>query len=90
MARRSIEVFSAGCPLCKSAVEKIRGMACPSCEITVLDMNNLDGAGRAKNLGIMSVPAVAVNGNLVECCTGRGINPDALRRAGVGSPIGEL
>jgi len=84
--KRTIEVFSAGCPICRNAVEQIKDIACPSCEITVLDMNDPAVGKRAKQLGIMSVPAVAVNGKLAACCSLRGINLEVLTRAGVGTP----
>jgi hypothetical protein len=33
------------------------------------------------------VPAVAIDGKLAECCTGRGINVQVLRAAGLGAPV---
>jgi len=82
--KRKIEVFSAGCPACEETVELINRIACPSCEVTVLDMNEPAVARRAKGLGVRSVPAVAINGRLADCCTGRGPDETALRSAGVG------
>lgn len=37
-------------------------------------------------LAIKSVPAVVVNGELADCCAGRGVKEDALRTAGIGQP----
>ncbi len=85
--KRQIEIFSAGCGVCNEAVDKVREMACSSCEVTVLDMNDAAVAERAKSLGVQSVPAVAVNGVLADCCQGRGINEDSLRAAGLGQPL---
>ena len=85
---RKIEIFSAGCPTCDDAVTMIRGMACPFCNITVLDMNDAAVAARAKGLGIRSVPAVLIDGALADCCAGRGVNADSLRAGGVGTPLG--
>ncbi len=85
--KRQIEVFSAGCSVCNDAVAKINEIVCPWCEVTVLDMNNAAVAGRAKFLGVQSVPAVAINGVLADCCQGRGINEDSLRTAGLGQPL---
>ncbi len=85
-AKRKIEVFSAGCPVCEEAVERVRALTCPDCEVTVLDMNDPAVAARAQALGVRSVPAVAVDGDLASCCTGRGIDEAALRAAGVGTP----
>jgi glutaredoxin 3 len=42
---------------------------------------------RAKALGARSVPAVAIDGKLAECCTSRGINEQVLRAAGLGTPL---
>lgn len=83
-AKRKVEVFSAGCPACQTAVELVNRIACPSCEVTVLDMNDIDVAKRARDLGVRSVPAVAVNGELASCCSDAGIEEQALRAAGLG------
>ncbi len=85
-AKRNVEVFSAGCPACEEAVTLVRSLACPSCDVTVLDMNSGRVAKRAKNLGIRSVPAVVIDGRLAGCCEGRGPDPAALRAAGLGQP----
>lgn len=83
---RTIEIFSAGCPAYEDTIELVNRMACPSCEVTVLDMKNPDVASRAKRIGIRSVPAVVINGELADCCTGRGPDEHTLRAAGVGQP----
>lgn len=85
--KRKIEVFSAGCPTCDETIQLVNRIACPSCEVTVLDMNEPAVASRAKSLGIRSVPAVAINGKLADCCAGRGPEEGALRAVGVGQPI---
>jgi hypothetical protein len=85
-AKRKIEIFSAGCPACEDAIAEIRRAACPSCEVIILDMKTIDVAKRAKALGIRSVPAVAIEGIIANCCTGRGIDLDVLRKAGLGQP----
>lgn len=83
-AKRQVEVFSAGCWICDETVTLVREMACPSCEVTVHDMKAISSAHRARQLGIRSVPAVAIDGKLAACCTGRGIEESALRAAGLG------
>ncbi len=82
--KRKIEVFSAGCPACQETVALVQRVACPSCEVSVLDMNDPKVASRAKGLGIRSVPAVVINGQLANCCTGRGPDEATLRAAGLG------
>ena len=86
-AKRNIEVFSAGCPVCRETIAMVQGNACPSCEINVLDMNDPDVAARAKSLGIRSVPAVVVDGKLADCCAGRGPDAATLKAAGLGQPL---
>jgi glutaredoxin len=85
---RKIEVFSAGCPVCEEAVEMVRKNSCPSCEVNVLDMKDPEVAGRARELGVRSVPAVAVDGKLAACCAGRGPELQTLKDAGLGKPQG--
>jgi glutaredoxin 3 len=85
-AKRKIEVFSAGCPACEDVVSLVQGLACPSCEVDVLDMRDIAVAKRAKALGVRSVPAVAINGQLAGCCAGRGVDEASLRDAGLGQP----
>ncbi len=36
MKKRQIEVFSAGCPVCEEAIDLIKAIACPSCEVSYL------------------------------------------------------
>ena len=86
-AKRKIEVFSAGCSACQDTVALVQRVACPSCEVTVLDMHDAKVASRAKALGIWSVPAVVIDGKLADCCTGRGPDEAALRAAGLGVAI---
>ena len=84
--RRKVEVFSAGCEVCEEAVALVKSIACESCQIEVLDMNDPAVAEKASELGVRSVPAVAIDGKLAECCAGRGVDEATLRAAGVGSP----
>lgn len=86
--KRQIEVFTAGCPTCDAAVDLVNGIACPSCEVSVLDMHDPQVANRANSLGIRSLPAVVIDGVLADCCSGRGPDETMLRRAGVGAPLG--
>jgi hypothetical protein len=85
--KRKIEVFSAGCPVCQDTVTLVQQIACPSCDVSILDMNDPNVARRAKGLGIRSVPAVVIDGKLADCCQGRGPDEATLRTAGLGQPI---
>ncbi|MBA3242478.1 MAG: thioredoxin family protein [Acidobacteria bacterium] len=86
-SKRKIEIFSAGCPACVEAIETVNEMACPSCEVEVLDMHQPAVALKAQEYGVRSVPAVVVDGTLADCCAGRGTDEAALRVAGVGVPL---
>lgn len=85
--QRRIEIFSAGCPACEETINLINRIACPSCDISVLDMHEARVAERARKLGIGVVPAVVIDGRLADCCAGRGADEAALRQAGVGEPL---
>jgi hypothetical protein len=85
--KRQVEVFSAGCPACQEVVALVRGLACPSCDVSVLDMHDPAVARRAKGLGVRSVPAVVIDGKLADCCQGRGPDEAVLRAAGLGQAI---
>lgn len=86
-AKRKIEVFSASCPVCEETIALVNRIACSSCEVTVLDTNDSEVAARAKRLGIRSIPAVAINGKLADCCAGRGPDEKTLRAAGIGQSL---
>ena len=85
--KRKIEIFSAGCSVCDETIDLVNEIACPSCEISVLDMKDETVAERARSLGVKSVPAVAIDGRLAECCTGRGVDQHTLEQSGVGHPL---
>ncbi len=84
--KRTIEVFSAGCPACRETIDLVNRVACPSCEVSILDMNDGAVANRAMQLGIKSVPAVVIDGKLADCCTGCGPDEAVLRQAGLAQP----
>jgi hypothetical protein len=85
--KRLVEVFSAGCAVCDETVAMVKWAACPSCEVTVLDMQDPEVARRARSLGIRSVPAVVIDGALAACCSGRGPDEATLRAAGLGQAL---
>ncbi len=83
--KRIVDIFSAGCTACQDTIDLVNQIACTSCEINILDMHDQDVATRAKSLGVRSVPAVAINGQLVNCCKGRGVDESMLRAVGLGT-----
>ena len=84
---RKIEVFTAGGPACDETVAQVQQAACPSCDITLLDSHQRGVATRAKALGILSVPAVVIDGKLADCCADRGPKLSTLQAAGLGQPL---
>jgi glutaredoxin len=85
--KRIVEIFSAGCSCCEDVISAIKAATCPSCDITIHDMRQAEVAERAKQLGVRSVPAVAIDGKLAGCCSGRGPDLDTLRAEGLGVPL---
>ncbi len=86
-AKRKIEIFSAGCPVCQETIKMVQNMACTDCEVSIQDMNDPAVAGRAKSLSVKSVPAVSIDGKLANCCAGRGPDEAVLKAAGIGQPM---
>lgn len=83
--KRQVEVFTAGCVCCDEAVRVVQEIACPSCDVQVLDMHTEAAKERARQAGVKRVPAVAVNGRLAACCRQEGVDAGTLRRLGVGT-----
>ncbi|MCG8546726.1 MAG: thioredoxin family protein [Alphaproteobacteria bacterium] len=84
---REVEIFSAGCPICQEAIALVESIACPSCRVVVHDLNDPGVLARASRLGVRSIPAIAIDGALVDCCVDRGPDEAALRAAGLGQPL---
>lgn len=86
--KRRVEVFIAGCPICEETVRLVQALACPSCDVQVYDLREGCATNecreKAHQYGITAVPAVAVNGVLLDCCRRGPINAAALQAAGIG------
>ena len=67
--KRNVEVFTAGCPLCEPVVKLVQEVACDNCNVTIYNLNDAEGAERAKAAGIKRVPMVLVDEKPAECCT---------------------
>jgi len=87
MAKRKVEVFTAGCPVCTDLVELVKSTACPDCEVTIYNLNQGQGVEEAKKYGVNAVPAVAVDGRLLDCCKRAFITKGDLEAAGLGKPL---
>ncbi len=87
MKKRTVEVFTAGCPLCDETVKLVQGMVCPSCDLRILDMRgDAKAQAKAKQYGVSRVPAVAIDGRLADCCRQDSVNATVLRALSVGVP----
>ena len=86
MTKRTIEVFTAGCPCCEDTVKLVQSLVCPSCDLQILDMRSDKAAqAKAKQYGVKRVPAVVVDGRLADCCQQGPVDANTLRSLGVGS-----
>ena len=85
--KRTVEIFSAGCQLCEDVIERVRELACSSCDVQVLDLHQDVVADKARQYGIDTAPAVAIDGDPVECCDDSGVKESKLREAGIGQPL---
>lgn len=61
-----IEIFSAGCPLCKHVTDVIEVGRCAGCAQTVYDVNFMteDIKAKMKEYGVTSVPTTIIDGNI--------------------------
>ncbi len=69
---KTVEVFSAGCPTCREVVELVKRIASSGREVIVHDMQKSDGASKAHQYGVRSVPAVVVEANSLGAAPGVG------------------
>jgi hypothetical protein len=87
--KRKVELFTAACPVCEQTVELVEKTACPSCEVIVYDLREgcitNECREKVKQYGITRLPAVAVNGNLLDCCKVAYITEQELRSGGIGT-----
>ena len=82
--KRIVEVFTAGCPACEPTVELVKRIACPSCEVQVLDMQEPAVAAKAQQYGVRAAPAVVIDGKLAACCVNGAPDEASLRAEGLG------
>lgn len=77
---KKIEVFGAGCSVCKDTIEMVKRLAGKH-ELVIHDMNKPEAATKAKGYGVRSLPAVVIDGKLASCCAGRGPEENVLKSA---------
>lgn len=85
--KKQVEVFTAGCSVCNPIVDTIKSNAAEDCEIIVYDLikqcESKECLSKVAEYGIKSIPAVAVDGKLLNCCKGSGVTKEELIKAGV-------
>lgn len=85
--KRSVEIFTAGCPVCDPVVQMVKEASCNNCEITVYDLvkqcEEKNCTDKMRRYGINRVPSIVVDGRLLECCD-KAITKQDLLNAGIG------
>lgn len=85
--RKKIELFTAGCPVCSPVVEWVTSGIAEDCDLTIYDVvkqcETKECLSKVVEYGIKALPAVAVNGRLLDCCQSVGISKQQLIHAGV-------
>ena len=71
------------CARCFDAIDLVNSLAGPDDEVTILDVERSVVADRARELDILSVPCVVIDGKVADCCQ-NGINEETLKTAGLG------
>ena len=84
--KRKVEIFSAGCPLCRDTIDLVERIACAFRDVVVLDMNDDRVFRRSQAVGVKRVPAVVIDRELAKCCVSGVPNEGDLRAAGIGKP----
>lgn len=89
MAKRTVEVFTAGCPLCDDTVKLVNSLACRNCEVKIYDLREGCATDECRDLaqryGIKSVPSVVVDGKIADCCRTNEVDEASLRALGIGA-----
>ncbi|MEQ9438433.1 MAG: thioredoxin family protein [Cyclobacteriaceae bacterium] len=86
--KRQVEIFTANCPVCDPMVKTVKDLACAQCDIIIYDLvkqcDDKTCLSKLEEYQIKRVPAIAVNGKLLNCCQDQGISQEELMKAGVG------
>jgi hypothetical protein len=84
MSRIQIEIFTAGCLVCEPVVQLVKDTAGVNCDITIHNLSELYDVDICKKHNIKRLPAVAVDGKLLDCCKNIDITKKDLINAGIG------
>ncbi len=85
--KKKVEVFTAGCSVCTPVVELIKTNASKLCDIIIYDLlkqhESKECLAKIAEYNIKAIPAVAVDGKLINCCQNTGVSKEELVKAGV-------
>ncbi|EAR16204.1 MULTISPECIES: thioredoxin family protein [Robiginitalea] len=86
--KSQVEVFTANCPVCDPVVKMIEELTCDGCEVTTYDLvkkcDDKTCLTKMNEYGVQKIPAIAVNGKLLDCCKDSAITKEKLIEAGIG------
>ncbi len=86
--KRKVEIFTAGCPVCNPVIDMVKDLACDSCEFTTYDLvkqgDDKTCVSKINEYGIQKLPAIVVDGKLLDCCKSDLITKEKLIKAGIG------
>ena len=80
MRTNKVEIFTAGCPLCDETVKEIKDIVSEN-ELIIYNLNKATDLNKAKEYEINKVPAVVVNGKLLNCCKNNKVDKKELTEA---------
>ena len=80
MKTNKVEIFTAGCPLCDETVKEVKYIVSED-ELIIYNLNKAIDLNKAKEYEINKVPAVVVNGMLLNCCKNSKVDKKGLTKA---------
>jgi hypothetical protein len=64
--KRRIEVFTAGCPLCRESLERVKqAVSACGCEVVERRCTGTECCDETKRYGVLAMPTVVVDGRIV-------------------------
>lgn len=85
--RKRVEIFTAGCTLCNPVVELIRSNSSENCDVMVYDLikqcDSKECLSKVVEYGVKSIPAIVVDGKLLDSCQNSGISIMDLINSGI-------
>jgi Thioredoxin domain len=85
MMKMQVDIFTAGCPVCEPVVQLVKDTAGNHCDITIHNLSESRHKDILKKYNLTRLPAIAVDGKLLDCCKNITITKEDLIGAGIGS-----